>query len=119
MRVCVPLMATDTPGGSVADAQLAGHFGLADRFAVIDSETCTIVAECASAGRCKGSCACSLSSLDRHGIEALAGQALGFRLLQMSRRAGLSVLETRTTQLRALPAAMCFKNGRSRLGNRA
>jgi predicted Fe-Mo cluster-binding NifX family protein len=130
MRVCVPLLATSIPGEPVGDFQLAAHFGLAERFVVIDSESCSIVGECPSAGHCKGPCACPLPSLGNHGIEALAGQALGFRLLQMSRRAGLPVLDTRARtvgelcrelsqkKLRAMPAAVCFKNARSRVAGR-
>lgn len=130
MRICVPLLATSIPGEPVDELQLAAHFGLAERFVVIDSECCTLVAECACAGRCKGPCACPLPSLDSHGIEALAGQALGFRLLQMSRRAGLPFLDTRArslgelcrdlgkTRLRPMPAAVCVKNARSRVAGR-
>ena len=60
----------------------------------------------------------------------LAERALGFRLLQMSRRAGLPALDTnarmvgelccdlRTAKLRTMPTARCFNSGRSRVAGR-
>lgn len=124
MRVCVPLLSDAISANSRADVSLATHFGLADRFAVIDSVSGNIVGECRVAGYCPGACHCPLPNLQDCPVDALAGAAMGFRLLQISRRAGLPALavEARTlNELRReigqkLPirslAAVCLTNTR-------
>ena len=91
LRLCVPLLASEIgqPAG-VDSSRLAAHFGLAERFAVIDSVSGEIVSECAISGYCPGPCHCPLPSLGG-GVDALAGPSMGFRLLQLSRRAKLPV----------------------------
>lgn len=97
MRYCVPLLVGDPAHPD--DLRLASHFGLASRFALIDGEQAKIVGDCASNGVCRGPCACPMPDLAAHEVDALIGPALGFRLLQLSRRAGLPVFATRAQTL--------------------
>lgn len=124
MRVCVPLL-TDVAGANGAsDLPLAAHFGLAKGFAVIDSASGDILGECRIAGHCPGACHCPLPNLLDCPVDALAGPAMGFRLLQISRRAGLPALAVKARTLgelrheigQKLPvrslAAVCLTNTR-------
>lgn len=128
MRVCVPLLAA--AGLSGDDLPLAGHFGAAASFAVVDSDSGEILGECALTGACRGPCACPLPDLSAHRVEALAGPAAGYRLLQLSKRAGLPVYATRARtlgelrrELAATPparltAGVCLNNTRQRVAGR-
>lgn len=124
MRVCVPLLSSmnDASGN---DSPLATHFGLAGRFAVIDSQNGEILADCPIGSVCRGPCGCPLPDLSGSRIDAIAGRSAGFRLLQLSRRAGLPVLastartlgelrrDLATDRLRPLTAATCVSNARA------
>ena len=94
MRVCVPLLSSPTSVGDglTRDVSLARHFGLAEYFAVIDSASGEVLGECRIAGHCPGACHCPLPDLAQCQVDVLAGQAMGFRMMQISRRAGLPVL---------------------------
>ncbi|MBK1678984.1 hypothetical protein CKO20_01135 [Rhodocyclus tenuis] len=110
------------------DSPLATHFGLAGRFAVIDSENGEILADCPVGGVCRGPCGCPLPDLSGSKLDAIAGRSVGFRLLQLSRRAGLPVLasaartlgelrrELAADRLRPLSAATCVSNARAASG---
>ena len=98
MRVCVPLASRcaalhderrDDVSGQLV---LARHFGLAERFALIDSESGARVGECSVVGHCPGACHWPLPNLAGNRVDMLAGPAIGFRLMQLSRRAGLPVV---------------------------
>ena len=91
LRLCVPLLSSDADSPAGEDWQLAPHFGLAERFAVVDSISGKIVDECEISGYCPGPCHCPLPNLVDSGVDALAGESVGFRLLQLSRRAKLPV----------------------------
>ena len=126
MRLCIPLLSTDMAEASSDNLPLAAHFGLAERFAVVDSVSGEILDECGVAGHCSGPCHCPLPNLAASQVDALAGQAMGFRLLQLSRRAGLPVLAVKARTLgelrsemrhqssaaRPLSAAICLTNTR-------
>lgn len=92
LRICVPLLSNDVQNGPESELLLAAHFGLAKRFAVVDSSSGEILDECDIAGYCRGPCQCPLPSLANHQIDALAGHSIGFRVMQLSRRAKLPVL---------------------------
>ena len=99
LRLCVPLLASEVGQPAGLDGnRLAEHFGLAERFAVIDSVSGEVVSECAIAGYCPGPCHCPLPSL-AGGVDALAGPSMGFRLLQLSRRAKLPVYAVKAKTL--------------------
>jgi len=87
----VPLLSCDSKNVSDSNLPLAAHFGLAKRFAVVDSRSGEILSECDIAGYCRGPCQCPLPNLQNHQIDALAGHSMGFRVLQLSRRAKLPV----------------------------
>lgn len=106
MRICVPLLSNETRHASDDHLELAGHFGLAERFAVVDSASGDILAECGISGHCPGPCHCPLPSLTEVKVDALAGQAMGFRLMQISRRAGLPVLAVKARTLGELRREM-------------
>lgn len=121
MRICVPLLSSDLNNTGSNDLPLAVHFGLAEHFAVVDSASGDILDECGIAGYCPGPCRCPLPNLANCDIEALAGQSVGFRLMQLSRRAKLPVLAIKsktlgelrhemrdTTQALPLVAAKCL-----------
>lgn len=96
MRVCVALQSR-TPSALAAPAALhalplAAHFGEAASFAVIDSESGELLGECRVSRHCPGPCHCPLPDLDAASVDLLAGHAAGFRLMQLSRRAGLPVV---------------------------
>ena len=101
MRVCVPLLSNSKSIRGHADRALlvASHFGLAECFSLIDSESGNVIGECRIAGHCPGACHCPLPDLAGSGVDVLAGQAMGFRLMQLSRRAGLPVLALRAHTL--------------------
>jgi len=101
MRVCVPLLSNSTSIRGHADRALpvASHFGLAECFALIDSESGSLLGECRIAGHCPGACHCPLPDLAGGCVDVLAGQAMGFRLMQLSRRAGLPVLVSKAHTL--------------------
>ncbi len=99
MRICVPLLSSDLSSPSGKDVRLAAHFGLADRFAVVDSVSGDILNECNISGYCPGPCHCPLPNLAESGVDALAGQSMGFRLMQLSRRAKLPVLAVKAQTL--------------------
>ena len=123
LRVCVPLW-SDGVGHSIGeDWQLAPHFGLAERFVVVDSISGEIVDECDISGYCPGPCHCPLPNLVDSGVDALAGESMGFRLLQLSRRAKLPVWAVKAKTLGelshemrgkspgfAMPAGRCLTN---------
>ena len=132
LRVCVPLW-SDGVGHSIAeDWQLAPHFGLAERFAVVDSISGEIVDECEISGYCPGPCHCPLPNLVDSGVDALAGESVGFRLLQLSRRAKLPVWAVKAKTLgelrrdmsanpptRVMSAGKCLSNTpRQRVGTK-
>lgn len=105
MRVCVPLASRCASlddekrvdvSGRIA---LARHFGLAECFALIDSESGALVGECNVAGHCPGACHCPLPDLAGSRVDVLAGPAIGFRLMQLSRRAGLPVMAVQAQTL--------------------
>lgn len=99
MRVCVPLLSSDVCTPSAKDVHLAAHFGLADRFAVVDSVSGEILDECDISGYCPGPCHCPLPNLADGDVDALAGRSMGFRLMQLSRRAKLPVLAVQAQTL--------------------
>jgi len=99
MRICVPLLSSDINIPSGNDVQLAAHFGLADRFAVVDSISGDILSECDISGYCPGPCHCPLPNLVAGEVDALAGHSMGFRLMQISRRAKLPVLAVKAQTL--------------------
>jgi len=85
---------------------LATHFGLAECFAVVDSTSGDILGECDISSYCPGPCHCPLPNLADNGIEALAGHSMGFRLMQLSRRAKLPVLAVNAQTLSELQNEM-------------
>jgi len=105
MRVCVPLLSSSASirdgmrDGAAHDLPLARHFGLAECFAVIDSASGDMLGECRISGHCPGPCHCPLPDLAESRVDILAGQAMGFRLMQLSRRAGLPVMAVRAHTL--------------------
>lgn len=128
MRICIPVRFTENTNTISGDSPLAPHFGLADRFAVVDGDSGEILDECGVVGHCPGACHCPLPDLATSKVEALAGQAMGFRLMQISRRAGLPVLAVRARTLgelchelrnqspiRSLPSAICLTNARCQI----
>ena len=131
MRICVPLLSNAVTAVN-DDLQVARHFGLAKRFAVIDSASGNIVGECSISGQCPGACHCPLPNLIDSQVEALAGQSMGFRLMQLSKRAGLPILSVHARTLgefrneirkkwptRPLTAAICLTNARGHAPNKA
>lgn len=92
LRLCVPLLAHDIDDPQDQDWRLAAHFGLAERFAVVDSLSGEILSECGISSYCPGPCHCPLPNLVDSGVDALAGESMGFRLMQISRRAKLPAL---------------------------
>ena len=106
LRVCVPLWSDGAAHSAGEDWPLAPHFGLAERFAVVDSASGEIVSECEIAGHCPGPCHCPLPNLVDSGVDALAGQSMGFRLLQLSRRAKLPVWAVKAKTLGELSRDM-------------
>ena len=129
MRICVPLLSRPVEAAAsgesgVASRQslpLAAHFGEANCFAVVDSESGAWLGECRVASHCPGACHCPLPDLADQPVDALVGRAAGFRLIQLSRRAGLPVLAVAARTLgelcrevgaglptRALPAPVCL-----------
>ncbi|MGE5385845.1 MAG: hypothetical protein ACM3SV_08150 [Betaproteobacteria bacterium] len=113
MRICIPLLAADDGATGDDSLELAAHFGLAERFAVIDSASGEILEECESLTRCPGPCGCPLPNLASGKVDALAGPALGFRLLQMSRRAALPVFSVKAKTLGDLRREIAQSTGRS------
>lgn len=107
LRICVPLSSSDVNVTDADDVRLATHFGLAERFAVVDSASGDIVGECGISGYCPGPCHCPLPDLADGDIDALAGQSMGFRLMQLSRRAKLPVLAVKARTLGELRREMC------------
>lgn len=99
MRICVPLLSSEINIPSGNDVRLAAHFGLADRFAVVDSISGDILSECDISGYCPGPCHCPLPNLVACEVDALAGHSMGFRLMQLSRRAKLPVLAVKAQTL--------------------
>lgn len=134
MHVCVPLSssAPGLAGEACSSLVIAEHFGLAEVFAVVDTASGEIVSTRATSARCPGPCACPLPDLENDAdeaqpaVEALAGPAAGFRLLQRARRAGLPILASRSRTLgelqrelkaKSLPplsAAQCLSGARAR-----
>ena len=110
LRLCVPLLPGDVDNPAGKDLRLAAHFGLAERFAVVDSLSGEIVSECGISGYCPGPCHCPLPDLVDSGVDALAGEAMGFRLLQLSRRAKLPVLAVKAKTLGELSCEMRGKS---------
>lgn len=104
MRVCVPLSSNSGTIISIRDdanraLPVASHFGLAECFALIDSESGHVLGECGISGHCPGACHCPLPDLVGGQVDVLAGQAMGFRLMQLSRRARLPVVALRAQTL--------------------
>ena len=132
LRLCVPLLSRDADSPASEDWQLAPHFGLAERFAVVDSISGEIVDECDISGYCPGPCHCPLPNLVDSGVDALAGESVGFRLLQLSRRAKLPVWAVKAKTLgelrrdmranpptRVMSAGKCLSNTpRQRVGTK-
>ena len=129
MRICVPLL-SNASADLTDNATLARHFGLAQRFAVIDSSNGNIVGECRISGQCPGACHCPLPNLIDSQVDALAGQSMGFRLMQISKRAGLPILSVHARTLgefrneirrkwptRPLTAAVCLTNAHGQASN--
>ena len=123
LRVCVPLWSDGAAHSAGEDWPLAPHFGLAERFAVVDSASGEILDECEISGHCPGPCHCPLPNLVDSGVDALAGESMGFRLMQLSRRAKLPVLAVKAKTLGelshemrgkspvfAMPAGRCLTN---------
>lgn len=110
MRICVPLLSPVTGYASSDDLPLAAHFGLAERFAVLDSATGKIIDECGVSGHCPGPCHCPLPNLANIEVDALAGQAMGYRLMQISRRAKLPILAVKAQTLGELRREVCNKS---------
>jgi len=110
MRICVPLLSSDVSTPSGKEVRLAAHFGLADRFAVVDSVSGDILNECDISGYCPGPCHCPLPNLVDSHVDALAGQSMGFRLMQLSRRAKLPVLAVKAQTLGELRHEMHGKS---------
>ena len=110
LRLCVPLLSGDVDNPAGKDFRLAAHFGLAERFAVVDSLSGEILSECGISGYCPGPCHCPLPNLVDSGVDALAGQSMGFRLMQLSRRAKLPVLAVKAKTLGELSHEMCGKS---------
>jgi predicted Fe-Mo cluster-binding NifX family protein len=110
MRLCVPLLSADADNPGDKDLRLAAHFGLAERFAVVDSLSGEILSECGISGYCPGPCHCPLPNLVDSGVDALAGASMGFRLMQLSRRAKLPVLAVKATTLVELSREMRGKS---------
>ncbi len=126
LRLCVPLLSGDVGSPAGKDFRLATHFGLAERFAVVDSLSGEILSECAISGYCPGPCHCPLPNLVDSDVDALAGESMGFRLMQLSRRAKLPVLAVKAKTLGelshemrgkspvfAMPAGRCLTNAPS------
>jgi len=125
MRLCIPLLHADTTELSTDTLPLAAHFGLASHFAVLDSTNGEVLGACAITGRCPGPCACPLPQLADGQVDALVTQALGFRVMQLSKRNHLPVLTTQAATLgelrhtlrqqpltQALDKAVCMSTGR-------
>ena len=112
LRLCVPVLSADLDNPSGKDLRLAAHFGLADRFAVVDSLSGEILSECGISSYCPGPCHCPLPNLADSGVDALAGQSMGFRLLQLSRRAKLPILAVKAKTLVELSHEMRGKSPR-------
>lgn len=110
LRVCVPLWSDGVGHSAGEDWQLAPHFGLAERFAVVDSASGEILDECEISGYCPGPCHCPLPNLVDSGVDALAGESMGFRLLQLSRRAKLPVWAVKAKTLGELRSEMRAKS---------
>jgi predicted Fe-Mo cluster-binding NifX family protein len=110
LRLCVPLLARGVGEPQDKDWRLAAHFGLADRFAVVDSLSGEILSECGISSYCPGPCHCPLPNLVDSGVDALAGESMGFRLLQVSRRARLPVLAVKAKTLAELIGEMRGKS---------
>ena len=105
-RICVPLLSSGIGQPAGQDCRLAPHFGLAERFAVVDSLSGEIIDECGISGHCPGPCHCPLPDLVGSGVDALAGRSMGFRLMQLSRRARLPVLAVKANTLGELRREM-------------
>lgn len=99
MRICIPLLAGKASDPTSDNLPLAAHFGLAERFAVVDSTSGAVLEECAISGHCPGPCGCPLPNLGEAAVDALAGHAMGFRLMQLSRRTGLPVWSVKARTL--------------------
>jgi len=99
MRLCVPFLSADADNPGDKGLRLAAHFGLVERFAVVDSLSGEILGECGISSYCPGPCHCPLPNLVDSGVDALAGESMGFRLLQLSRRAKLPVLAVKAKTL--------------------
>ena len=110
IRLCVPLLFGDVDNPAGKDWRLAAHFGLAERFAVVDSLSGEILSECGISSYCPGPCHCPLPNLVDSGVDALAGQSMGFRLLQLSRRAKIPVLAVKAKTLVELSREMRGKS---------
>lgn len=110
LRLCVPLLFADVDNPASKDLRLAAHFGLAERFAVVDSLSGEILSDCAISSYCPGPCRCPLPNLVDSGVDALAGQSMGFRLMQLSRRARLPVLAVKAKTLVELSHEMRSKS---------
>ena len=110
LRLCVPLLSSDVDNPAGKDLRLATHFGLAERFAVVDSLSGEILSECGISGYCPGPCHCPLPNLVDSGVDALAGESMGFRLMQLSRRAKLPVLAVKAKTLGELSHEKCGKS---------
>lgn len=125
MRVCVPLRSKSVAAlGALTAANplpLAAHFGEAACFAVIDSDSGEWLGECRIDRSCPGPCHCPLPDLDAASVDLLAGHAAGFRLMQLSRRAGIPLVSVKAhsldelrrelaagAPLRPIPAPVCL-----------
>lgn len=101
-RVAIALTAP-APGEAWNDASpLAAHFGQARSFAIVDCASGAVVDHCSITAYCPGPCHCPLPNLGDAKVDALVGQALGFRQMQQARRNHIPVLAVTTPTLGAL-----------------
>lgn len=89
MNVCIPLEEPLENISNIKQAKLAQHFGKAKSFAIIDTDSGEIIGECGTLKNCPGPCKCPLPNIELDSVDALAGSSMGYRLVQMARRASV------------------------------
>jgi predicted Fe-Mo cluster-binding NifX family protein len=105
MRLCIP---TDDDSG--LDAPIAGHFGSAPYFTLVDSDTGTVeVVPNHHAHHRPGTCA-SADDLPARGVGAVLCVGLGRRALGRLQESGIAVFVTAAGS--AGPAVEAFRAGR-------
>lgn len=105
MHICIPLQQSLKTSTSTNDLLLATHSGTAQCFAVIDNNG-NLCGECAVLKHCPGPCKCPLPDLSSHRVDAIATPAVGFRLMQMSKRSDIPIYTTHAHTLGELSQNM-------------